>query len=268
MRQGLTWNPFFIPGYTTRRTINYYHRGLKNYPGYANGIQGPEMMVGFWKTSSPHGYWYPFMVLLQKLISLLNLNKVQIDERKMDWSGFCYHCYRCISKMAGVLKVKERFKWFMVVSACCSMWWIFSFVEKEVAIVGAGDTAAERSLVSFKTLYNGSYADPQGCDGAPAKWCRTVFFNTPNINVYWNTDTEEIIGDKTVHAVRIKNNKNRCHRRYTSKGFLCCHWTINLNSDIFKGWLDMDEAGYIKTIPGTFPERNIEGVFASGDVPG
>jgi thioredoxin reductase (NADPH) len=87
---------------------------------------------------------------------------------------------------------------------------------------------------------------------------------TSNIKVYWNTETEEIIGDKTVTAVRIKNNKTGEKLEIPVNGFFVAigHQP---NSDIFKPYIDMDEAGYIKTIPGT-SRTNVEGVFASGDV--
>src|SRR5215204_3906938 len=88
--------------------------------------------------------------------------------------------------------------------------------------------------------------------------------NAPNIKVYWNTETDEILGDKTVTGVRIRNNMTGETSVVPVNGFFVAigHQP---NSDIFKGWLDMDEAGYIKTVPGT-SKTNIDGVFAAGDV--
>ena len=88
--------------------------------------------------------------------------------------------------------------------------------------------------------------------------------NTPNIKMYFNTDTDEILGDKKVEAVRISNNKTKEIQEIPISGFFVAigHQP---NSDIFKGWLDMDETGYITTQPGT-TKTNIEGVFAAGDV--
>jgi len=87
---------------------------------------------------------------------------------------------------------------------------------------------------------------------------------TPNIKVYWNTETEEILGDKTVTGVRIRNNVTQEIQEVSVNGFFVAigHQP---NSDIFKGWLDMDEAGYLKTVPGS-TRTNVEGVFAAGDV--
>jgi len=87
---------------------------------------------------------------------------------------------------------------------------------------------------------------------------------TANIKVYWNTDTLEIIGGKGVEGVKVKNNKTGEEQTIPVNGFFVAigHQP---NSDIFKNYLDMDEAGYIKTIPGT-SRTNVEGVFAAGDV--
>ena len=88
--------------------------------------------------------------------------------------------------------------------------------------------------------------------------------NTPNIKMYWNTDTDEILGDKKVEAVRIINNKTGEKQEIPISGFFVAIGH-EPNSSIFKDFLDMDEAGYIKTIPGS-SKTNIEGVFACGDV--
>ena len=87
---------------------------------------------------------------------------------------------------------------------------------------------------------------------------------TPNIKVYWNSETDEILGDNKVQAVRIHNNLTGEKTEVPVSGFFVAigHQP---NSDIFKGWLTMDEAGYIQTVPGT-SKTNIEGVFAAGDV--
>jgi len=88
--------------------------------------------------------------------------------------------------------------------------------------------------------------------------------NTPNIKVYWNTDTEEILGEKKVEAVRIKNNQTLEIQEIPISGFFVAIGH-EPNSTIFKDWLTMDETGYIQTVPGT-SKTNIEGVFAAGDV--
>ncbi len=87
---------------------------------------------------------------------------------------------------------------------------------------------------------------------------------TKNIKVYWNTETDEVLGEKKVEAVRIKSNSTGEETEIPIQAFFVAIGHTP-NSSIFKGWLDMDESGYIKTIPGT-SKTNIEGVFASGDL--
>ena len=87
---------------------------------------------------------------------------------------------------------------------------------------------------------------------------------TANIKVYWHSETDEILGDKKVEAVRIKNNQTNEKQDIPVSAFFVAIGH-EPNSSIFKGFLDMDDAGYLKTIPGT-SKTNIEGVFASGDV--
>jgi thioredoxin reductase (NADPH) len=85
-----------------------------------------------------------------------------------------------------------------------------------------------------------------------------------NIQVYWNTVTEEVLGDKKVEGMRVRNTvTNETQDIPLSAFFVAIGHTPN--TDIFKGWIDMDEEGYIKTVPGT-SKTNVEGVFAAGDV--
>jgi thioredoxin reductase (NADPH) len=88
--------------------------------------------------------------------------------------------------------------------------------------------------------------------------------NTANIKIYWNSETDEILGDDRVSGGRIKNNKTGETQDVAISGFFVAIGHTP-NSDIFKGFIDMDETGYIKTIPGT-AKTNLEGVFAAGDV--
>jgi thioredoxin reductase (NADPH) len=87
---------------------------------------------------------------------------------------------------------------------------------------------------------------------------------TKNIKIYWNTETEEVLGEKTVTGVKVFNNKTGEKSEIPINGFFVAIGH-EPNSVIFKGWIDMDEAGYLKTIPGS-TKTNIEGVFAAGDI--
>jgi thioredoxin reductase (NADPH) len=87
---------------------------------------------------------------------------------------------------------------------------------------------------------------------------------SPNIKIYWNSETDEVLGESRVEGLRIRNNKTGEKKVVPVSGFFVAigHQP---NSGIFTGYLDMDEAGYIRTVPGT-ARTNVEGVFAAGDV--
>jgi thioredoxin reductase (NADPH) len=132
-----------------------------------------------------------------------------------------------------------------------------------VAIVGAGDTAAEEALYLSK-LCTTVHMIVRRDQMRASKIMQERVLKAPNIKVYWNSETEEILGDKKVEGVIIKNNKTNVKQTIPISGFFVAigHQP---NSEIFKPWVEMDEAGYIKTIPGT-TKTNVEGVFAAGDV--
>jgi len=132
-----------------------------------------------------------------------------------------------------------------------------------VAIVGAGDTAAEEALYLSK-LCSTVHMLVRRDEMRASKIMQDRVKKASNIKIYWNSETDEILGEKTVEGVRIKNNKSGEKTEIPIKGFFVAIGH-EPNSGIFKGWLDMDDAGYIKTLPGS-AKTNIEGVFAAGDV--
>lgn len=132
-----------------------------------------------------------------------------------------------------------------------------------MAIVGAGDTAAEEALYLSK-LSPKVHMFIRRDQMRASKVMQDRVLKNPNIKIYWNTETEEVLGDKHVTGVKIKNMNTAEVQEVPVNGFFVAigHQP---NSEIFKGWLDMDESGYIKTIPGT-TRTNIEGIFAAGDI--
>jgi thioredoxin reductase (NADPH) len=134
-----------------------------------------------------------------------------------------------------------------------------------VAIVGAGDTACEEALYLSKlcsTVHMLVRKDEHGMRASKVMQDRVR--NTTNIKVYWNTETVEVLGEHKVEGVKIRNTKTNEEQTIPVSAFFVAIGH-EPNSAIFKGWLDMDEAGYIKTVPGS-TKTNIEGVFAAGDV--
>jgi thioredoxin reductase (NADPH) len=232
---------------------------VENYPGYPDGIQGPEMMVDFEKQAARMGADIRFG-LATKVDFSQQPYKVWIDDEKLIEADSVIICTGASAKWLG-LPSEERLNGFGV--SACAVCDGFFFRGKEVAIVGAGDTAAEEALYLSK-LCTRVHMFIRKDKMRASKVMQDRVLNTPNIKVYWNTDTEDILGDKKVEAVRIRNNQTQQSQQIPVSGFFVAigHQP---NSDIFKDWLTMDETGYIQTVPGT-TKTNIEGVFAAGDV--
>ncbi len=232
---------------------------VENYPGYPEGIQGPEMMVHFEKQAVRMGADIRFG-LATKVDFSVRPFKVWIDEEKLMEADAVIIATGASAKWLG-LPSEQRLNGFGV--SACAVCDGFFFRGKDVAIVGAGDTAAEEALYLSKLCTNVHMIVRRDVMRASKVMAERVL-KAPNIKVHWNSDTDEIIGDQKVEAVRLKNNKSGETTTIPVQGFFVAigHQP---NSDIFKGWIDMDEAGYIKTVPGT-SKTNIPGVFAAGDV--
>jgi thioredoxin reductase (NADPH) len=232
---------------------------VENYPGYPDGIQGPEMMVHFEKQAARMGADIRYG-LATKVDFTGPVHKVQIDEEKWIEAESVIISTGASAKWLG-LESEQRLNGYGV--SACAVCDGFFFKGKEVAIVGAGDTAAEEALYLSKICSKVNMIVRRD-EMRASKVMQDRVKNAPNITIYWNSETDEVLGDKKVDGVRIKNKITGVKQEIPVSAFFVAigHQP---NSDIFKGWLDMDEAGYIKTIPGT-SKTNIEGVFASGDV--
>lgn len=232
---------------------------VENYPGYPEGIQGPDMMVHFEKQAARMGTDIRFG-LATKVDFSSRPFKVWIDEEKEMEADAIIISTGASAKWLG-LESEQRLNGFGV--SACAVCDGFFFRNKEVAIVGAGDTAAEEALYLSK-LCTTVHMLIRKEEMRASKVMQDRVMRTPNIKVYWNSETDEILGENKVTGVRILNNKTHEKQEIPISGFFVAigHQP---NSDIFKGFLDMDDAGYIQTIPGT-SRTNIEGVFASGDV--
>ena len=232
---------------------------VENYPGYPEGIQGPEMMVDFEKQAARMGTDIRFG-LATKVDLSKRPYKVWIDDEKIVQSDAIIIATGAAAKWLG-LESEQRLNGYGV--SACAVCDGFFFRGKEVAIVGAGDTAAEEALYLAK-LATTVHMFIRKHEMRASKVMQERVFRSPNIKIYWNTEVEEVVGEKHVSSVRVFNNQTGAKQTISVSGFFVAigHQP---NSEIFKDWLDMDEAGYIKTVAGT-SKTNIEGVFACGDV--
>jgi thioredoxin reductase (NADPH) len=232
---------------------------VENYPGFPDGIQGPEMMVNFEKQAARMGTDIRYG-LATKVDFSGDVKKVWIDDEKIIEADTVIISTGASAKWLGIPS-EEKFNGFGV--SACAVCDGFFFKGKEVAIVGAGDTAAEEAHYLSKmctTVHMIVRKDKMRA----SKVMQDRVLNTPNIKVYFNSETDEILGDKTVKAVRIKNTQTNTLQEIPVSAFFVAIGH-NPNSSIFSEFIKTDETGYILTEPGT-TKTNVPGVFASGDV--
>ncbi|MEE6186412.1 Thioredoxin reductase [Mycovorax composti] len=232
---------------------------VENYPGYPEGVQGPEMMIDFEKQAKRMGADIRYGIATKVDFSG-HPHKVWIDDEKLIEADAVIICTGASAKWLG-LPGEQRLNGFGV--SACAVCDGFFFRGKEVAIVGAGDTAAEEALYLSK-ICSTVHMLVRRDEMRASKVMQERVRNTPNIKIYFNTETEDVLGEDKVTGVRVRNNKSGEITEIPVSAFFVAigHQP---NSEIFKDYLEMDETGYIKTIPGT-TKTNVEGVFAAGDV--
>lgn len=231
---------------------------VENYPGYPDGINGPQMMMDFHKQAERFGTDLRLGMATSVDFSTYPL-KIIIDEAHE------------ISANAVIISTGASAKWLGLPSeqrlngrgvSACAVCDGFFFRNMEVAVVGAGDTACEEASYLSK-LCSKVYLLVRRNEMRASLIMQKRVMNAANIEILWNTETEEILGEQDVEAVRVFNNITGEKKEIPVQGFFIAIGH-KPNTDIFTEYMDMDENGYLKTIPGT-THTNIEGVFACGD---
>lgn len=230
---------------------------VENYPGYPKGTQGPEMMEDFKAQAERFGTDIRWGLATSVDFSG-PIHKVVIDEKTTITADTVIIATGASAKWLG-LPSEDKLNGFGV--SACAVCDGFFFKGQDVAIVGAGDTAAEEATYLAK-LCNKVYMIVRRGEMRASKAMQTRVLNTPNIEVLFNSSTKEILGDKSVDGALIVNDKGE-ERKLAVTGFFVAigHQP---NTAIFKDYLELDETGYIKTIPGS-SKTNVPGVFATGD---
>ncbi|WP_316841160.1 thioredoxin-disulfide reductase [Pedobacter gandavensis] len=233
---------------------------VDNFPGYPGGVMGPEMMEDFRKQAERFGTDIRFGYVSSVDFSSVP-HKVVVDDIKTITADTVIISTGATAKWLG-LPSEQKYNGFGV--SACAVCDGFFFKGLDVAIVGAGDTAAEEATYLAK-LCKKVYMLVRRDEFRASKAMVSRVLNTPNIEVIYHTETLEILGNgKNVTAVKVLNNQTNVESEIPVDGFFVAIGH-KPNTDIFKGQLDMDETGYLKTIPGS-TKTNIEGVFAAGDV--
>ncbi len=232
---------------------------VENYPGYPDGIMGPEMMENFRKQAERLGTDVRYGMVTKIDFADKPPFDVQIDESKY------------LQADSIIISTGASAKWLGIPSetklngngvSACAVCDGFFFKGKDVAIVGAGDTACEEASYLAK-ICSKVYMIVRKGEFRASKAMQHRVENTPNIEILFNSETDEILGENRVEGARIKNVLTGEMRNIDIKGFFVAIGHTP-NTGIFKGWLDMDETGYLITTPGS-SRTNVEGVFASGD---
>lgn len=231
---------------------------VENYPGYPDGVMGPQMMEEFQKQAERFG-----TDVRRELIT------------KVDFSGSVHKLWTEsgteIHADSVIISTGASAKWLGLESekklqnkgvSACAVCDGFFFRGQEVAVVGGGDTAAEEALYLAK-LCPKVHMLVRRDEFRASKIMQDRVFKSDNIEVHWNTNALEILGEQEVEGVRIVNNKTQVESILPVTGFFVAIGH-KPNTDIFKAWLDMDDTGYIITAAKS-TKTNIEGVFASGD---
>jgi thioredoxin reductase (NADPH) len=232
---------------------------VENYPGYPDGIMGPEMMENFRQQAERLGTDIRFGYVSSVDFSSLP-HKVVIDEEKTILADTVIISTGASAKWLG-LESEYKYNGFGV--SACAVCDGFFFRGHDVAIVGAGDTAAEEATYLAKLCRKVTMLVRRDEFRASKAMMHRVM-HTHNIEILYNTETVEIVGDgQVVTGVKVINNKTNEVKTLDVTGFFVAIGH-KPNTDIFRGWLKMDETGYIITRPDS-TETNIEGVFCCGD---
>ncbi|MCW2263090.1 MULTISPECIES: thioredoxin-disulfide reductase [Sphingobacterium] len=246
-----------IPGGQLTQTTE-----VDNFPGYPKGITGPVMMDDLRQQAERFGADVRFgMVTRVEFAQDANMHLIEIDKGKRIMAQAVIIATGATAKWLGI-ESEEKYNGFGV--SACAVCDGFFFKNQEVAIVGAGDTAAEEATYLAK-MCTTVHMLVRKAEFKASKAMFARVMSTPNIKVYFNTEVKEILGnDKGVNAVlTIDKNTKEQFVIPVSGLFIAIGHTPN--TALFKGEIDLDEYGYIKTIPGS-TATSIPGVFACGDV--
>jgi thioredoxin reductase (NADPH) len=233
---------------------------VENFPGYPNGITGPEMMEEFKQQAARFGTDVRFGVVT-KVDFTQRPFKAEADDGKTVLADTVIIATGASAKWLGI----ESEKKFMGqgVSGCATCDGFF-YRGQEVAIVGGGDTAAEEATYLAK-LCKKVYMIHRRNELRASKAMQHKVFNTANIEMIWDSVPEEVLGDDSgVTGVRVRNVKSGESRDIPVMGFFVAIGH-KPNTEIFEGQLELDDMAYVKTIPGS-TRTSVEGVFACGDV--
>ncbi len=231
---------------------------VENYPGYSAGVQGPQMMEDFRQQALRMG-----TEIRYGIVTKVDLNaqpkRITVDGQVELTADAVIIATGASAKWLG-LPSEQRLNGHGV--SACAVCDGFFFRGQDVAVVGGGDTAAEEATYLAK-ICKSVHLIVRRDELRASKAMQERVFRTPNLTVHWNSETDEILGAEQVEGVRLRNTVDGSLREIAVQGFFVAIGHTP-NTSLFQGQLDMDETGYLLTVPGS-TRTKIEGVFAAGD---
>lgn len=233
---------------------------VENYPGFPEGISGPELMERMRKQSEKCGCRIK-TVTVDKVDLSKRPFKVFVGEEVVETKSIIIATGATAKRMN--VPGEDKF-WQRGISACAVCDGALPlFRNKVLAVVGGGDSAAEES--TFLTKYASKVLLLVRRDELRAsKAMQDRVLANQKIEVLWNTELKEALGDKSLSGLRVVNNKSKQDKTLDVGGLFYAIGHVP-NTEFLGGQIDLDDTGYIKTKPGT-TQTNIPGVFACGDV--
>tara|TARA_B100000886_G_scaffold318079_1_gene257800 strand:+ start:782 stop:1714 length:933 start_codon:yes stop_codon:yes gene_type:complete len=231
---------------------------VENYPGYPDGVLGPQMMVDFENQASRFGAEIKTGMINDVDFQDDNLKAVAEDGN-------------IIKSKTVIISTGASAKWLNLDSekrlngkgvSACAVCDGFFFKNQVVGVVGGGDTAAEEALYLSK-LTSKVHLIVRRDEMRASTIMQNRVLENEKIKIHWNSEVKEVLGHDAVTGIDMINNKSNEVSSIKLEGLFIAIGH-KPNTDIFKDFLDMDENGYIKTIPGS-TQTNIKGVFATGD---
>lgn len=235
---------------------------VDNFPGYPDGIEGPTMMVQFQQQAERFGTEVRLGMVTEVEFSdqVGGIHKVTVDNATKIEAETVIISTGATAKYLG-LPSEQKLRGGGV--SACAVCDGFFYKNQDVAIVGAGDTAAEEATYLANICNKVTMLVRKNYMKA-SKAMQHRVNNTKNLEVRYNTEVDEVLGDTVVEGLRMVNNKTGEKEEIKITGLFIAIGH-KPNTDIFKGQLDMDDTGYLIT-KGKSTKTNKPGVFASGDV--
>ncbi|MEL0262880.1 MAG: thioredoxin-disulfide reductase [Flavobacteriaceae bacterium] len=235
---------------------------VDNFPGYPKGIDGPQMMVELQQQAERFG----------TEVRIGHVNKVEFAQQKGGIHKVYIEGGDVLEAQTVIISTGASAKYLGIPSeqrlrgggvSACAVCDGFFYKGQEVAIVGGGDTAAEEATYLANICTKVTMLVRKGSMRA-SKAMQHRVTNTPNIDLKYYSEIDEVLGEQVVEGIRILNNQTGEKEEIPVTGLFIAIGH-EPNTVIFKGQLDMDEAGYLIT-KGKSTKTNLPGVFASGDV--